>query len=60
MQQFESLKKILPPDDTSYRLAQELSHELSISYNIFSTSIMNAIAKCASNGCDVPLHFTTI
>lgn len=58
MQEFESLKKTI--NDDCYRLAQELAHELSIPYEEFNESVMNAIAKCASNSCDVPFHFNSI
>lgn len=58
MEQFESIKKLLPPDDSPYRLAQELCRELKIPYTDFFPFIVSAISKCTANGCDSSFHFT--
>jgi hypothetical protein len=57
MEQFDSIKKSFPPDDTPYRLAQELCHELKFEYSQFLTFIENAISNCQNNGQDVAMHF---
>lgn len=58
MEQFELIKRILPPDDSPYRLAQDLCRELKFLYNDFSPFIASAMSKCTANGCDSSFHFT--
>ena len=60
MEQFESIKKTISPDDITYWVARELSHELSISYDQFLPYITGAIANCKNNWYDSSFHFTQI
>lgn len=58
MEQFESIKKTLPPDESSYRLAQDLCRELKFTYSNFFLFITEAISRCKINWCEASFHFT--
>lgn len=57
MEQFESIKKVLPPDDSPYWLAQDLSRELKINYDSLLICIQESISDCKNNWYDDCSHF---